>query len=189
MRKKLLPVLLIVAGVLAISIVALLLVNGGSQPQTSPATPTAEPVAQDTVPAAAPTATPDVLPAIDASSSPQDIVQFYFARWNAKDTGGMDDCRIEADRELYPYDDLQYEASVDLISLSTVPSDELEGRFNEEWYANPHGIALVEANFTITYNDEGKELHVSDGVTHDGYMFWLVKEEPDGPWQIVMQGY
>lgn len=189
MHRKLIRILLIAAILLAIAIGVLLIwyASKGQPPaQTNPPTP-AEATQPLEFALQAPTAPPVALAVPDASSSPEALVRYYLDRWNAKDTTGMDDCRVEADRGLYPYDDLPYEEEVVVHEVRELP--ELRGEFNSAWYPGAVDVALVEARFSIRLNESGRENLLTESIEHDGYRFWLVREVQGGPWRIAIQGY
>lgn len=188
MRQRLIKILLIAAVVLVIAIAAVLVFVPRQPATTPPPQPTTD-LSLTPAPEATPAPTPEAATVPTTSSSAEDVIRYYFSCWNAKDTAGMDDCRITQDRGLYSYEDLEYQAEIRLHSLTSFSKDEIGDQFDAEWYASPVDIALVEASFYIEYNDLGKESFVSEGVEHSGYRFWMVKESEDTPWRIALQGY
>lgn len=180
MQKKLMYILIGVAALLVVAIILLLVF----MPKDHAAMPVESPP-----PTEATAAAPDEPQQPSEPGSPEAIVRYYFERWNAKDTQGMDAVRIEEDRGLYPYDDLKYEASIELKSVTMLTPEEVQARFSTDLYENPAGIAMVSADFAVHYNQEGQDAYLVESIEHEGYLFWMVQATEGGDWRIVQQGY
>lgn len=178
-RNKLMIILLGCAALLLTLMIVLLVL-----PSRTPDTP------DDSAPAA-PTANATTLPtgAPSQDASAEEVIRQYVAFWNAKDTAGMDACRIEADRGMIPYDELQYQEAIALRSVETMPREQAQSEFQAQWYENPAETALVQANLGIMYNEEGRTYYQADGLDRTDYRYWLVRETADGPWRIALEGY
>lgn len=185
MRRKLVPLLIVVALVLVIAIVTVLLMQPKPAPD-APVTPSDITVSE---PTAGPTPGMPAVAAPDATASADEVVRYYFERWNAKDAAGMDASRIEEDAGLYPYDDMPYEEAIVVESIRLAPQAEADEQFDTEWYPGAAQVAKVVADFFVDYNDDGQAMYMTDGIEHKGYVFWLVKDAEGRPWRIVQQGY
>lgn len=184
MYRKARTILLICAAILIVALIILALVLRPSAPQET-APPTEPAATQQTV--VSPSVT---MPTpVGAETAAVDVIRHYLEFWGQKNTEGMEALLIRADRGKTVYDEMKYEASLEIKSLEERPAEEAAARFDPAWYGNetPADIALVMANYTITYNEEGRELYVRDGLERTEYLFWLVLE--DGTWKIAMQGY
>lgn len=196
MRRKVMIILLAIAGVLCIAIIALLLWSQPDGPpsvdhpsETAVATDTADIPAMASDPPSSPTGTPEAVQSLETAESPEDVIRYYFSCWNNKDTEGMDACRVEADRGLYSYDDVALEEAVELIGLTLETDEEALSQYDPAWYADPAEIALVVVDYTIHYNADGQAQLVRDTAEVKDYHFWLIKADEQSEWQIVMQGH
>lgn len=181
-RRRLILVLLVLAVLIIAAMILVLVVSNpsGSGPQTDrPAQQAATDLPQ----------AQSGEGALGADASAQDVVRYFFAQWNAKNAAGMDECRVPADRGLYPYDDLAFIDTVTLTSLQESPREEALADFDASWAPGAADVALIEASFTIQYNEQGRATLMVDGAFQQGLRFFLVKEAANGPWRIAMQGY
>lgn len=180
MRRKLIIGLSIAAGVIAVAIVVIWLL-------TRPITEVQPPLADPTPTAATSLDAPVGVPTEDSSAA--EVIRYYFDRWNAKDSAGMDACRVEEDRGLHSYDDLPLIESVTLTALNEKSGTDEDVGYEEGWYDGTGDRAFFVADFTIHYNDEGKEMYQRDTAENKEYQFWMIKLDNNTPWQIMMQGY
>lgn len=187
MYRRARTILLIVAAVLVVALIVLAVVLRPSAPQEEAATPLQGEATATQQTVISPAVT--VPRPADAQMSAVDVVRQYLEYWGQKNTEGMESLLVRVDRGKTAYDEMAYEASLEVTALEERPAEEASARFDPTWYGNetPVDIALVMANYTITYNEEGKELYVRDGLVRNEYLFWLIPE--DGQWRIVMQGY
>lgn len=109
--------------------------------------------------------------------TPEETVQRYFYYWNEKNAAGMDSLIYEKSRGNKQLNKLN---SVELISCKEYTEKE---NWYEPWYQNPYDYTRVDVTFTI---DVKKGSAFSDG-TYD-YKFYLVKENENSDWIIVMLG-
>ncbi len=182
-RKTLMLVLMIAAAVIALALVAVVIWQTVAPPRTpAPEAPAQTAQTQAETPAQIAITPPD------ASATAEDTVRLYFTYWNARSAEGMNACRVAADAG-HVYDDLQYEAAVELLRCEA-QSDELAFTgFNAEWYQNAADVAYVLTDYTVRYNEAGKAFFLRDTSDRAEYGYWLVKETADGGWRIVMEGY
>ncbi|MDL2317488.1 hypothetical protein LJC74_00145 [Eubacteriales bacterium OttesenSCG-928-A19] len=175
MHRRLIIILLCAAAILAVVIGVLLL------QQNQAATPASEP---DPTPLPTPQWT--VAPQADVSEA-EALVRQYLEAWSAQDTAGMEACLVEGNRGLAVYDDIPLVDHLQVERIAALPQAEAEERFEAAEIDASGGFAFVEADFTVYYNAEGKELYVRDKLSHEQYGFWLVQEVDE--WRITLQGY
>lgn len=125
----------------------------------------------------------EIAPAIPEGMSPEETVRYYFERMDQKDRPGMD--AVVAEDQRGADAELEHLVSVSLIGCEEETDADGLG-FNESWCAGePYDIAKVRDRFDIEYENGG-----GGGFDNGQYdwSFWLVKENADANWMIVMWG-
>lgn len=203
MLKKARIALMIVAAALVVAI-ALVALLWREAPDAAPEpTLAAEPLATSEAPEPTPEPTPsyieeETMPDTgrvtaaaleDIAAPPQDVIRYYFQRWQDKDVDGMEACLVAADRGLADYDDLGMIDSVTLLAMRRATDADAQAGFDPEWYEGAAEVAQVLVDCAIAYNAQGQDFYVTDGHERLNYPFWLVRESQEGGWRIAMQGY
>lgn len=178
MRKRMIYILLLLASVLVIAILFLLL-RPVSVPETSM---TQEPAATKSA------VTPEVQNDLTAAQT----ITAYFECWNAQNAEAMAAYIVEEDRSDFlarVNEEFQYEASVKLISCQEQSMQETDGLSGLDKYKNAYSIVLVLTDYTVNYNETGKEIYIADNSVRTGYRYWLVRPNEGEQWMIAMEGY
>lgn len=184
MQKKFIYMLLLGAGVIILIMIAIILTNQYKAASTQPSSTSV------TQPTEAPTGTPQSTPPIaDKSKLPEGVLALYFERWNAKDADGMDTLWIPANRgentELYQMDLL---SRIDQISCVRQPNESIPEELTTQ-FSTAHELAYVLADYTIHYNEAGREEYMRTESERTAFPFLLIREKEGDDWLIAVQGY
>lgn len=115
--------------------------------------------------------------------TPEQTVRLYFEYYSKRDSAGMNSLVIKT------YRSRNYNLrNLDYVKLFSCKEREDKGQWYEPWYEDPYDYAVVDVSFEIKFIKNAPDSGFNEGVNNLDSQYFLVKENENSDWIIVMWG-